>query len=33
LQIGFINVAMNNPVFDEFPDKLAPGFPISNWSF
>ena len=33
LQIGLINVAMNNPVFDEFPDKLAPGFPILNWSF
>jgi hypothetical protein len=33
LQIGFINIAMSNPPFDEFPDKLAPGFPILNWSF
>jgi hypothetical protein len=33
VQLGFINVAMNNPWFDEFPDKLATGFPILNWSF
>lgn len=33
LQIGFINVAANNRWFDEFPDKLAPAFPILNWSF
>ena len=33
LQIGLFNVAMNNPMFDEFPDKLAKGFPIVNWSF
>jgi hypothetical protein len=33
LQIGLINVAMNNPWFTEFPDKLATGFPIVNWSF
>ena len=33
LQIGLVNVAMNNPVFDDFPDKLAPVFPIVNWSF
>jgi len=33
LQIGLVNVAMNNPWFDEFPDKLAPAFPIVNWSF
>ena len=34
LQIGVINVAANNNGwFDEFPDKLAPVFPIVNWSF
>jgi hypothetical protein len=33
LQIGLVNIAPNNPAFDEFPDKLAPGFPILNWSF
>lgn len=33
LQIGLVNVAMNNPWFNEFPDKLATGFPIVNWSF
>ncbi|HEY5298648.1 MAG TPA: hypothetical protein VIK59_12080 [Verrucomicrobiae bacterium] len=33
LQIGLINVAMNNPCFSDFPDKLAKGFPIVNWSF
>lgn len=33
LQIGILNVALNNPWFDEFPEKLAPGFPIVNWSF
>jgi hypothetical protein len=33
LQIGIVNVAMNNPWFTEFPDKLATGFPIINWSF
>jgi hypothetical protein len=33
LQIGIINVAMNNPWFTEFPNKLATGFPIVNWSF
>jgi hypothetical protein len=33
VQIGLVNVAMNNPVFTGFPDKLAPGFPILNWSF
>jgi len=33
LQIGVVNVAMNNPWFTEFPDKLATGFPIVNWSF
>mgnify|MGYP001548890673 CR=1 FL=1 len=33
LQIGLANIAMNNPWFNEFPDKLATGFPIVNWSF
>lgn len=33
VQLGFANVAMNNGWFDEFPDKLATGFPILNWSF
>jgi hypothetical protein len=33
LQIGIVNAAMNNPWFNEFPDKLATAFPIVNWSF
>jgi hypothetical protein len=33
VQIGFANIAMNNGWFDEFPDKLAKGFPFVNWSF
>jgi len=33
VQIGLINVAENNSWFNEFPDKLAKGFPIVNWSF
>jgi len=33
VQIGFVNVAMNNSWFKEFPDQLATGFPIVNWSF
>jgi hypothetical protein len=33
VQLGLINVAMNNPWFKEFPDKLATGFPLFNWSF
>jgi hypothetical protein len=33
VQIGLVNIAKNNPWFDEFPDKLATGFPIVNWSF
>ena len=33
VQIGFANIARNNPWFKEFPDKLATGFPIVNWSF
>jgi hypothetical protein len=33
VQLGLINVARNNPWFNKFPDKLATGFPIVNWSF
>ncbi len=33
VQIGLVNIAANNPSFTEFPNKLAPGFPIVNWSF
>jgi hypothetical protein len=33
LQIGFVNLSMNNPLFSEMPDKLAPVFPVLNWSF
>ncbi len=33
VQVGFVNIAMNNGWFDEFPDKLAKGFPFVNWSF
>jgi hypothetical protein len=33
VQIGVVNIALNNPWFKEFPDKLATGFPIVNWSF
>jgi hypothetical protein len=33
VQIGLANIAINNPWFDDFPDKLATGFPIVNWSF
>ncbi|MDE3067119.1 MAG: hypothetical protein KGJ60_06155 [Verrucomicrobiota bacterium] len=33
VQIGLVNVVNSNPWFDEFPHKLAKGFPIVNWSF
>ncbi len=33
VQIGLVNIAINNGWFNEFPDKLATGFPIVNWSF
>ena len=33
VQIGLANIAMNNGWFDDFPDQLATGFPIANWSF
>ena len=33
VQFGLVNIANQNPWFKEFPDKLATGFPIANWSF
>jgi hypothetical protein len=33
VQIGLVNVIKDNPWFSGFPDKLATGFPIVNWSF
>jgi hypothetical protein len=33
VQVGVVNIALNNPWFNDFPDKLATGFPIVNWSF
>ena len=33
VQLGLVNIAKNNPWFNEFPDKLATGFPFVNWSF
>ena len=33
VQLGLANIAMNNGWFNEFPDKLATGFPFLNWSF
>lgn len=33
VQIGLANIVNQNPWFDEFPNKLARGFPIVNWSF
>ena len=33
VQIGIVNIAMNNSWFHDFPDQLAKGFPIVNWSF
>ncbi len=33
VQVGLVNIALNNPWFDDFPGKLATGFPIVNWSF
>jgi hypothetical protein len=29
VQVGLANVAMNNPWFNDFPDKLATGFSIA----
>jgi hypothetical protein len=33
VQIGLANIVINNGWFNDFPDKLATGFPIANWSF
>ncbi|MGH7951331.1 MAG: LA_2272 family surface repeat-containing protein [Limisphaerales bacterium] len=33
VQIGLANIAVNNGWFDDFPDQLAKGFPLVNWSF
>ena len=33
LQLGVFNWADNNGWFNEFPNKLAKGFPFLNWSF
>jgi hypothetical protein len=33
VQIGLANIVNSNPWFNEFPNKLARGFPIVNWSF
>lgn len=33
VQVGLLNIVKNNGWFDEFPNKLAKGFPFVNWSF
>lgn len=33
VQIGIANVVLDNPWFTRFPNKLATGFPLVNWSF
>jgi hypothetical protein len=33
VQVGLLNIARNNPVFKEFPNKLATGTTFVNWSF
>lgn len=33
VQVGVVNIAQNNSWFDDFPNQLAKGFPIVNWSF
>lgn len=33
VQVGLVNIVTSNPWFTEFPEKLATGFPIVNWSF
>lgn len=33
VQLGLINIVRSNPWFTDFPEKLATGFPIVNWSF
>jgi len=32
-QLGVVNIAENNSWFNDFPDQLATGFPVLNWSF
>ncbi len=32
-QLGLVNVIEDNPWFSNFPDELAKGFVIANWSF
>jgi hypothetical protein len=33
LQLGLLNVDMDNDWFSKFPNQLAKGFPVINWSF
>jgi len=33
VQIGLANIVTDNGWFNEFPHKLAKGFPLVNWSF
>jgi hypothetical protein len=33
VQVGLLNIARNNPMFKEFPNKLATGDTFVNWSF
>lgn len=33
VQLGLVNIVRSNPWFTDFPEKLATGFPIVNWSF
>jgi hypothetical protein len=32
-QVGLLNLALNNPCFKEFPNKLVSGDTLVNWSF
>jgi len=33
VQLGLVNIVEDNGWFDQFPSKLAKGFPFFNWSF
>ena len=33
VQLGLVNIVTDNGWFDQFPGKLAKGFPFFNWSF
>lgn len=33
VQLGLVNIVEDNGWFDQFPNKLAKGFPFFNWSF